>query len=80
MGMKSGTGKQTEQSLLFTEHITAGYPNPIGLCAQSSQHFFSCSQLVKDDIIKSLNGTVSRDFLLLVLFMNQFPPSPRVFH
>jgi hypothetical protein len=23
---------------------------------------------------------VSRDFLLLVLFMNQFPPSPRVFH
>ncbi len=27
-----------------------------------------------------LKGTVSRDFLLLVLFMNQFPPSPRVFH
>jgi hypothetical protein len=25
-------------------------------------------------------GTVSRDFLLLVFFMNQFPPSPRVFH
>ncbi len=25
-----------------------------------------------------LKGTVSRDFLLLVLFMNQFPPSPRV--
>ncbi len=25
-------------------------------------------------------GTVSRDFLLLVLFMNQFAPSPRVFH
>jgi hypothetical protein len=24
----------------------------------------------------SLKGTVSRDFLLLVLFMNQFPPSP----
>jgi hypothetical protein len=23
---------------------------------------------------------VSRDFLLLVFFMNQFPPSPRVFH
>ncbi len=29
---------------------------------------------------KRLKGTVSRDFLLLVLFMNQFPPSPRVFH
>jgi hypothetical protein len=27
-----------------------------------------------------LKGTVSRDFLLLVLFTNQFPPSPRVFH
>jgi hypothetical protein len=23
---------------------------------------------------------VSQDFLLLVFFMNQFPPSPRVFH
>jgi hypothetical protein len=29
---------------------------------------------------QGLKGTVSRDFLLLVLFMNQFPPSPRVFH
>jgi hypothetical protein len=27
-----------------------------------------------------IKGTVSRDFLLLVLFMNQFLPSPRVFH
>jgi hypothetical protein len=27
-----------------------------------------------------LKGTVSRDFWLLVFFMNQFPPSPRVFH
>ncbi len=25
-----------------------------------------------------VKGTVSRDFLLLVFFMNQFPPSPRV--
>ncbi len=25
-------------------------------------------------------GTVSRDFLLLVFFMNQFPPSSRVYH
>jgi hypothetical protein len=24
----------------------------------------------------NLKGTVSRDFLLLVFFMNQFPPSP----
>ncbi len=27
-----------------------------------------------------LKGTVSQDFLLLVLFMNQFPPRPRVVH
>jgi hypothetical protein len=27
-----------------------------------------------------IKGTVSRDFFLLVFFMNQFPPSPRVFH
>ncbi len=30
--------------------------------------------------IGCLKGTVSRDFLLLVFFMNQFPPSPRVSH
>jgi hypothetical protein len=33
---------------------------------------YSCSCCVKE--------TVSRDFLLLVIFMNQFPPSPRVSH
>ncbi len=27
-----------------------------------------------------VKGTVSRDFLLLVFLMNQFPPSPRVLH
>ena len=27
-----------------------------------------------------IKGTVSRDFLLLVFFMNQFTPSSRVFH
>jgi hypothetical protein len=27
-----------------------------------------------------VKGTVSRDFLLLVFFMNLFPSSPRVFH
>jgi hypothetical protein len=30
--------------------------------------------------LSKFKGTVSRDFLLLVFFMNQFPPSPRVFH
>jgi hypothetical protein len=32
------------------------------------------------DFNLKLKGTVSRDFLLLVFFMNQFPPSPRVSH
>ncbi len=32
------------------------------------------------ELIPSVKGTVSRDFLLLVFFMNQFPPSPRVSH
>jgi hypothetical protein len=27
-----------------------------------------------------LKGIVSRDILLLVFFINQFPPSPRVSH
>ncbi len=29
---------------------------------------------------RRLKGTVSRDFRLLVFFMNQFPPIPRVYH
>jgi hypothetical protein len=32
---------------------------------------------MKKEMAVDLKGTVSRDFLLLVLFMNQFPPSPR---
>jgi hypothetical protein len=27
-----------------------------------------------------LKGTVSRDLFILVFFMNQLPPSPRVYH
>ncbi len=34
-------------------------------------------KLSRSSICK-LKGTVSRDFLLLVFFMNQFPPRPRV--
>jgi hypothetical protein len=30
----------------------------------------------KLSILCTFKGTVSRDFLLLVLFMNQFPPAP----
>jgi hypothetical protein len=35
---------------------------------------------VEQLICKAFKGTVSRDFLILVFFMNQFPPGPRVFH
>ncbi len=31
-------------------------------------------------LANTFKGTVSRDFLLLVFFMNQFPPSPWVYH
>ncbi len=31
-------------------------------------------------LAQTIQGTVSQDFLLLVFFMNQFPPSPRVSH
>jgi len=31
-------------------------------------------------IFMLLKGTVSQDFWLLVFFMNQFPPSPRISH
>jgi hypothetical protein len=31
-------------------------------------------------LVLYLKGTVSRDFRLLVFFMNQFPPSIRVYH
>ncbi len=41
--------------------------------------FVHPSFLLNVPAIHLLKGTVSRDFLLLVLFMNQFPPSPRVF-
>ncbi len=44
-----------------------------------------CERLVWNTLfflieILSIKGTVSPDFLLLVFFMNQFPPSPRVSH
>jgi hypothetical protein len=51
---------------------------------KDSRTFFSFNRidtvLPQLGLIFGLKGTVSRDFLLLVFFMNQFPPSPRVFH
>ena len=51
--------------------------------------FFVCEKLLDPGILffmsminvdPRVKGTVSRDFLLLVFLMNQFPPSPRVLH
>jgi|688.fasta_scaffold180324_1 hypothetical protein len=46
--------------------------------------FFNLAAILTKNIFLfslSPKGTVSRDFfLLLVFFMNQFPPSPRVFY
>jgi hypothetical protein len=45
--------------------------SPTGCC-------YGCGGVVQRPTfrINELKGTVSRDFLLLVFFMNQFPPSP----
>jgi len=41
---------------------------------------FYCTGTSSATLMPCFKGTVSRDFLLLVFFMNQFPPSPRVSH
>jgi hypothetical protein len=53
----------------------AGWPRPAQdrPCAASSL-------LAVRTRVSSLKGTVSRDFLVLVFFMNQFPPHSRVLH
>ncbi len=45
----------------------------------TSRKHSKSKQIMSTNTIQ-FKGTVSRDFLLLVFFMNQFPPSPRVFH
>jgi hypothetical protein len=72
-------------SLLFT--WMKNVLNIIGTHLQTSNYIFLFA-LVTFDWYQAavllmppyLKGTVSWDFLLLVFFMNQFPPSPRVFH
>ncbi len=44
------------------------------------KEYFDCPERDSYAVHYTYKGTVSRDFLLLVLFINQFPPSPRVFH
>ncbi len=53
-------------------------PNSITV-SRFSEAQFLCESLHRVVDKSLLKGTVSRDFLLLVLFINQFAPSPRVF-
>ncbi len=52
--------------ILFMLHVTGGHAGTI------------CMQLAATQV--QFKGTVSQDFSLLVFFINQFPPSPRVSH
>jgi len=49
----------------------------VQVVVETSQNCEYCIVVYHYQLIK---GTVSRDFLLLVFFTNQFPPSPRVSH
>ncbi len=64
-----GSGKQTireEKSRIRDKHPGSATP-------RKTTHLVSL-------LVSPFKGTVSRDFLLLVFLMNQFPPSPRVLH
>ncbi len=62
------------------EHIYNQFVEVSGHNLECSQSFGYAMTLQTSFKPLMLKGTVSRDFLLLVLFMNQFPPSPRVVH
>ncbi len=51
----------------------------LSFLSHPSSHLCICKCIYKESKTW-LKGTVSRDFLLLVFFMNPFPPSSRVFH
>jgi hypothetical protein len=62
-------GVQLEKvhTFLLSSHL---FHRPVPGCPYLNYHSTLLTSLLK--------GTVSRDFLLLVFFMNQYPPSPRV--
>ena len=63
---------------MYCGPYSAGILHSVSDQNQNLQNCFTTpNKMTSEDDIK---GTVSRDFLLLVFFMNQFPPSPRVFH
>ncbi len=74
-GVLSGSGScaQWVATSLSHQYINV-YKNKTFIIHQDTRKMWGVTMPAK------IKGTVSRDFLLLVLFMNQFPPSPRVFH
>ncbi len=69
---------------VWARGITTCYPYPVGggqkgLNHKRGQCSFQIYIIAQDESFK-FKRTVSRDFLLLVFFMNQFPPSPRISH
>jgi len=62
----------TSQAANYPSYAAKDLRKMLGRCCLSSKAY--------NDWHKIIKGTVSRDFLLLVFFMNQFPPSSRVFH
>ncbi len=66
-----------EQGILFKVFIIYVPLTTVGTFGTPTER---CLADRDENRINSFKGTVSRDFLLLVFFMNQFPPSPRVSH
>jgi transposase InsO family protein len=64
----------------FTSAVWAALCRLLNIQHISTTAYHPQSNGLVERFHRRLKGTVSRDFLLLVFFMNQFPPSPRVSH
>jgi long-subunit acyl-CoA synthetase (AMP-forming) len=84
-GIKTNIKKKGEfTSLLMDFCYNYRYPERDSVTRFFASGFFHESPSPKPLIITlgsfQIFSKIRGDFLLLVLFMNQFPPSPRVFH
>jgi hypothetical protein len=71
------TVKSKSYSLISEDRLTRlSLSFPVAAKYDLSNNFNICYL----KIVLQCKGTVSRDFRLLVFFMNQFPPSPWVYH
>jgi hypothetical protein len=75
----SGDRQRTTKEYLMADGQMSVLPVAFSLMASfmSAITLLGVTQVSSHPAVK---GTVSRDFLLLVFFLNQFPPSPRVSH